>query len=177
MGFSATAFQAFGAGVSAYGAYSGAKSQKAALEGQAQIAEWQAKQALAKGRIDENTVQMHTASVFSDQRAQLAANGVDLGTGSASDILATTKLMGAVDALTVRDNAAREAWGLETQSDMLRKSATQVKPGMATATSLVDSAGKVAQSWYTWQKAGGEMPTWWTGDKQPSLRNYGRGDR
>ena len=46
----------------------------------------------------------------------MAANGVDLSSGSPLDILGDTAMYGELDALTIRSNAEREAYGYRVQS-------------------------------------------------------------
>ena len=165
---------AAGAGMGAVGAYGQANAQKGALNAQAamdannaQIATWQASQAIISGQAQEETSDLHTGAMMGEQRAQLAANGVDLGTGSATDILTTTKFMGARDAMTIKDNASRAAWGSNmqalnytNQANIAGTAADNINPLMAAGTSLIGGAAKVGGAWSTWQKSGGQMPTW-----------------
>lgn len=161
--------QGAGAGMSALGAYNSAKAQKATLgyeaavaDNNAKIAEYQSKLAIEQGQIAEQNQRLKTANLYGDQRAALAANGVDLGTGSATEILATTKYMGERDALTVRDNAAREAWAFELQAQgyradaaVDRANADAINPTMAAVSSLLGSGSQVAGSWYKYSKTQG----------------------
>lgn len=50
------------------------------------------------------------------QRAGFAAGGVDVNSGSAADVQADTQTLSALDVLTIKNNASREAYGLRTQS-------------------------------------------------------------
>ena len=151
-----------GTAFSVVGSMNAAEAQRNAYDYQAQVArnnaitaEQNAKLAQEQGAQDEQNQRLKAAAFYSDQRAQLAANGIDLGTGSAADLLATTKFMGEHDALTIRDNAARKAWAYRTQSqdfstDASFKSAagSNINPMMAGATSLLTSASTVASRWY-----------------------------
>lgn len=118
------------------------------------IANYQADLAVQNGAVQEQNQQLKTASMAGDQRAALAANGVDLGTGSATEVLATTEFMGKRDALTIRDNAARQAWAYKNQalgygSEAAADEATKggINPDMAGLTSLLSGAGQVATQW------------------------------
>ena len=102
-----------------------------------------------------NNSELRSAQLFGTQRATLAANGVDLGSGSANEVLATTKYMGERDALTIQNNTANQVWGYKTQgqnytSEAAADSATAnaINPRMAAATSLLGGAGTVASNWY-----------------------------
>jgi hypothetical protein len=57
------------------------------------------------------------------QRAGFAAGNIDVGSGSAVDVQADTAFMGELDALQIRTNAAREAWGYSVEADDMRKRA------------------------------------------------------
>lgn len=131
--------------------------QSAVSANNAKIAEWQAQDALQRGARSEQQSRLQTAQLRGSQRARLAANGVSLDEGSALNILNDTAYMGEQDALTARDNAAKEAWGYRTQeagydsdSSMLAYRASQENPNMAMTGSLLTGAGQVASSWYNY---------------------------
>lgn len=155
--------QLAGAGVQAAGAYQGSQATKqaygmqaAAAERNAQVAGWQAEDATSRGRVAASHQRMKTSQLKGTQRARLAANGVDLGVGSALEILADTEYFGEIDANTITDNAAKEAWAIRQQASgfnadaaMLRTRAENEKPWLAAGGSLLTSAGRVAGQWYT----------------------------
>jgi len=136
------------------GGYSAAKTQRSALESlawaedqNARIADWQASQAITNGQTAEGQQRLETAQVTGRERSGLAANGVDLGYGSANDVLASTALLGERDALQIHDNALREAWGYGVQATNARYQAAldragagAINPSMAAFTSLLGSA-------------------------------------
>lgn len=132
----------------------GMQSQVAANN--AQIAEWQAADALVRGDRAAIRSRMQTHQLKGTQRARMAANGVDLGVGSALNILSDTDYFGDVDVDTIKDNAGKEAWALRNQagnyrseSSLLQSRSDSEKPWMAFGTSLLTSAGKVASTWKT----------------------------
>jgi len=142
--------------ISAKGASDQAQASKDAANYQAsvsannaQIAEWQAENAEQQGVDAEAKSRLQTAQLKGTQRATLAANGVALGEGSALDILTGTDYLGEQDALTIRDNAARQAWGYRTQgqsyadnSNLLSSQASDISPSNAAGTSLLTSAAR-----------------------------------
>lgn len=144
------------------GAYNQSKATKQAYEYQAavnrnnaQIAEWQAQDALARGAKAEQAQRLKAAQLKSSQRAGFAARGVALDEGSPLAILQDTDYMNELDALTIRDNAAKEAWGARVQAGnysndarMLSARADVESPGRAAFGTLLTSAGAVADSWY-----------------------------
>lgn len=154
--------QLAGMAMSAFSAYQGSQANKAAYaaqgqinENNAQIAQWQSEDALARGDRAASNSRMRTKQTIGTQRARLAANGVDLAKGSALEILTDTQYFGEIDANTIKDNAAKEAWALRNQaanftseSNLLRSRSDAEKPWMAAGTSLLTSAGKVAGNWY-----------------------------
>jgi hypothetical protein len=111
------------------GIYEG-KAERASAEYSAKVDENNAAQ---KDYIAQNTAligsveeERHRAKVrqlVGTQRATLAANGLDLSGGTALDLVTETAGMGEEDALTIRYNAAREAWGLREEAKGLRSSA------------------------------------------------------
>tara|TARA_Y100000034_G_scaffold110909_1_gene143469 strand:- start:884 stop:1417 length:534 start_codon:yes stop_codon:yes gene_type:complete len=146
----------------AYGAYNQSKASKASLEYQASVArnnaeysESQARDAIRRGQVAENDVRRRTAQLRGSQRARLAANGIDLGEGSALNILLDTDYFGELDALNVRDNSNREAAALRTQgsnqignANLLDARAGMESPIGAALPTLLTGAGAVANSWY-----------------------------
>lgn len=144
------------------GAYKKSSLEQTAYEFQSQvakrnagIAQLQASDALNRGAKTENAVRQKTAQLKGAQRADLAARNIDLGSGSALDILTSTDHMGEIDALKARDNANKEAWGYGVQaqnyaddSKLLDWRGSQQSPVSDAASTLLTGAGHVASSWY-----------------------------
>lgn len=112
-----------GAAVSAVGAIQQAKAQSAAAEYNAkvsdinaEISDRRAKDALERGADEEQRVRMRTQMMLGQQRAAMAANGVDITFGSPLDTMIDTATLGELDALTTRQNAARENYDYRTQA-------------------------------------------------------------
>lgn len=74
-----------------------------------------ARDAIARGTEASHWAMSDTRRMIGSQRARLAAQGVDVNSGSALDVQADTMALGELDALTIKNNAAREAWGYKTQ--------------------------------------------------------------
>jgi hypothetical protein len=96
-----------------------AKYQSAVERNNAQIAGWQAEDATQRGKIEEQRQRLQTARLHGAQRAGMAANGVEIDSGSPLDVLMDTAQLGELDALTIRSNAEREVYGLRTQQGNL----------------------------------------------------------
>lgn len=95
----------------------------AVSENNAKTAEMQALDAHRRGAEAEERQRMLTRQRIGAQRVALAANSVDVGTGTAVDLVAETAAFGEADALTIRANAAREAWGFNEQARNYRADA------------------------------------------------------
>jgi hypothetical protein len=159
---------AAGVAVQAVGAYNSANAQKntyaykAQIAAQnAQIANQQASQAIINGQTAEQNIRLQGAQVIGSQRASMAANGVDLGQGSANEALTTTKYITERDALTTKDNALRQAWGYQVQAVNATNegridtyAGDSVSPGMAAFTSLLGGASTLSKQYYASNKAG-----------------------
>lgn len=85
-----------------------------------QMAEMQAQDALERGDKEAANVRRRAALMQGSQRASMAAQGLSLADGTAADILTETAEMGVEDAMTVKNNAYREAWGLRREALNLR---------------------------------------------------------
>jgi len=150
-----------GAASSMVGSYYDAQSRKSRMAYQARMAELNAQleeksaqAVLRKGEQQAGQLSLKAGQVKSSQRTRLAANGVDLGVGSAAEQLATTDVMKEIDMNTIQSNAIASAWGHRVQGTnysnealMSRTSADSISPTMSAASSLLGSAGSVASSW------------------------------
>lgn len=102
-----------------------------ALGGQAEIADLNARlldlsaeDALLAGQHEEQRARLSTARLKSAQRVAFSANGIDMAEGTALNVLTGTDLMGEIDAQTIKANAARSAFGYQTQAVGARGDAT-----------------------------------------------------
>lgn len=97
-----------------------AAQQQAAFQAQvarnnAVIAKRAADDARRRGAIEEDARRKLTAQQIGRQRVKLAGSGQVVDEGSALDLIVDTSGVGEVDALTIRNNAEREALGFEIQ--------------------------------------------------------------
>jgi hypothetical protein len=100
---------------------SAGNAAKEAGEFNAKVAEMQAVDALARGAEDEERFRMVVKGLIGSQRAGFAGQNVDVGIGSPVDVVADTAYLGELDALTIRNNAAREAWGYNIEAENFRR--------------------------------------------------------
>lgn len=155
--------------MSAYGAYSGAQQAKYQAEyesdvarNNAKMAEYAAADAERRGGQEVEASNRRARELRGEQEARLAANGLDLSSGSALGLLQDTDYLMAQDAATIRTNARREAWGYQVEkSNQLasaanyKAAAKNTKPWQAAAGSLLGSASQVYMA--------GKMDGYWGG--------------
>lgn len=92
-------------------------------------ADAQAKDALARGEQAEAVYRQGTKQLVSSQIASAGAQGLALDKGSVVDLREETAYLGELDALTIRNNARREALGYRQQAQNLRLSAQLTRLG------------------------------------------------
>lgn len=146
VGPAGTAFGALSLVSTLFGAYAHEKAgrtQKKLLERNAQIARYQAEDAIKRGDVAAERRLTQSQQVIGAQRAALASQGVDVNSGSAAEAQASTAYLGELDAVTLRNNATREAWGYQVQaSDLMLRGeyAKQTGEHQAAATLLTGSS-------------------------------------
>lgn len=115
------------------------------LEYNARIAEAQGDDALLRGTEEEQRFRSTVRGLIGSQRAAFAAQGVDVASGSAVDVQADAAYLGELDALTIRSNAQREAWGFRHSAQDLRMGAEVARRGgqSAATASRYAAAGTV----------------------------------
>lgn len=127
-----------------------AESQAELADYNAAVADLQAKDALDRGQEEEQRWRQKVRLMVGEQRAGQAASNVDVGYGSAVDVQADTAFLGELDAMTIRNNAAREAWGYKVAGEDLRRRAQIArKEGV-----MMLETGRAQQSAYNWGTAG-----------------------
>ena len=108
------------------------------------------------GVEEENKVRQRAAVIRSQQRAQMGAANIDLGSGSAVDLQLETEMLGEVDALRVKSNYEAQATSRESQAFITRKQGEQAERAgnAAYQASFLGAGGKllsnkVASNWFT----------------------------
>lgn len=124
MGTTAAIMIGISGGAQAYGAYASGSAARDLGEYNAAIGEIKAQDALKRGELSELQLRSDTRRLIGSQRAAFAASGVDITDpeSTAVNVFADTAAMSEMDAVTIRTNAAREAWGYraQAQEDRLR---------------------------------------------------------
>ena len=112
--------------------------------------------ALIRGKQEASALRTGASSVAAEQFVAFSNSGIDASTGTAADVQASTKARGELEALTVENNAAREAWGYKKHG-----LAFQTQAGINSSRRNREVAGTVlgtlgnAASAYSKDKAGG----------------------
>ena len=188
------ALTAAGAATSAYGAYSGGQAQKNMYNYQAgvaglnqKIAEQNADFERAQGEVQATEYGMKARYQQGQIRADQGASGLDVNSGSAAQVQAGQHLVSQMDLNQIRFNAARRAFGYETQAaqdtaqgqvyQMAGTNAATAGDISATA-SILSGAGSVANKWYQGTSTGNigganSGPKPWAYIDNPSYSNTG----
>jgi hypothetical protein len=145
------------------------ESQADLLEANAAIADLQADDAIARGVQEEQRYRQVVRGAIGTQRAGFAAGNINVNTGSAVDVQADAAMLGELDALTIKTNAAREAWGYNVQAFDHRKRAEIVRREGV----MIAESGTAAQSASRWQAGG----TLFSAGSSLLERSYGFGGR
>lgn len=103
--------------------------ERGQFESNRRLLEFQKEDVFKRGKRRAQKVREQGRRLIGSQRAALAASGIVVDTGTALDIQEETAAMAAVDAQTVENNAAREAFGL--QSQLLSLEGQDARAGMA----------------------------------------------
>lgn len=149
----------------AKGAQAAGDAQASLLETNATLADNQATDALQRGHEASSNVFRQTRLLGGAQRSAFAAQGVDLGAGgSVNDVIEGDQALGALDRLTIENNAAREAWGFRTQAASSRSQAGYARAAGSNAAqgyrrqsagTLLGGAGELADIWQSAPKSVG----------------------
>ncbi|CAB5082909.1 hypothetical protein IST4116A_01201 [Burkholderia cenocepacia] len=167
---SALAMTAVSTAMSAYGASRQAAATASADQYQAEVARINqrlsgqyAQQAIDDGENKVAAKQQQTSGLIGAQRAAMAANGVQLDSGTPLRLQEDSAQLGAVDALTIRNNAAREAYGYQVQGlsygqqaqlDEASASNALSAGSLNTFSSILGGAASVGSKWIDYKKGG-----------------------
>lgn len=144
------------AGLSAVGGIMGAvgSEENAAVQSQiarnnANTAMWNANIASQQGEQRSTMQGMKTAQTVGKIKAGFGASGVDVNSGSPADVAAAASSAGMTDQQTIKSDAARTAWGYETQSTNFQDQAQLDKQqgDWGALSSLLGGASSTAKTW------------------------------
>lgn len=124
---------------------------------QAKVAGYQAEDALARGDVAERQQRLQVRQLAGKQRAEMGASGAGLDSSSFADTLGDTAEFGELDALTIRANAEKEAWGYRAAAagQQGQSALYSAQAGWASSSrpweaggSILTGFGTVADRWY-----------------------------
>lgn len=159
------------AGLSAFGAYgqghaaaqSAQYNAKIAAEN-SQVSKDNANMVLQAGAQQAAEQSFKTRAAIGDTVANQAAGGLDINSGSPLDVKASEREIGEQDALTVRSNATKEAYGQQVQAvnqdaqsglDKYEAKSDELGAVVNSATTFIGSATDSASTFAKFQLAGG----------------------
>jgi hypothetical protein len=135
----------------------------------AQLANQNRQASLTSGQNAEEIKRMQTGKLVGSEAAATAAGGIDVGSGSPEAVREATRMAGEYDALNIRYNAARQAYGYsqEAFSDLLQSKVAKQNAvsglvgGLFNAgSSFVSGASSLADKWAQYQMTGAlQVPT------------------
>lgn len=106
----------------------------------AKMAEYQAEDAAQRGEVDAINARRKAAAIKGDQRATMAARGLDLGEGTALSLLDQTDYFSKVDQGTIRGNAAKEGYAKKAQAANFLTEATMYQNAADSESPLLSAA-------------------------------------
>lgn len=119
-----------------------ANSEAGLSDYNAAVADLQATDAVQRAQQQEAKFRSGVRGLIGSQTASAAADNISVSSGSAVDVRADSAFLGELDALEIRVNGAREAWGYRVQAQDLRTRAGITRRAGADAA----AAGRIAAS-------------------------------
>ena len=102
-----------------------AQTAQRSAEFNASMLDLQATDAIARGELAATKQRQLGKSILGQQRAGYSGQGVDVSSGTAALMQEQTQQLTEEDALRIKLDAARQAWGLKSQASMMRWESTQ----------------------------------------------------
>jgi len=104
----------------------------------ASFSDLKAKETREQGTIAANRSRSRARQILGQQRAAQAATG-QLGSGSSESVISETSYLGEIDAITIENNAWRQAWGFTQEANEQRTGAriTEIGAKGAARNSLI----------------------------------------
>ena len=172
-----------GIGASALGAITGAFGSMQAADAQSKQAQYQAQVADNNAIISQNAAKsesataaesieqqgLKTRSQVGAIKAAQGASNIDVNSGSAVDVRSSAAELGELNALTIRSNAEKQIYGLNTQASSYTGQATVDRAAAANASSaggigafgsILSGVAGVSNQYNRWKlNAGASNPT------------------
>lgn len=141
---------ALAGGLSAYGQVQQGKAAVQVGKNNQIMADRAAQDAQKRGELEVQAINRRAAQIGGAQRANMAAKGLSLESGTPAELLAQTDFFAAVDAEQARFNAKSEASNLTWQGKNARAQGDMSKynSNLGAAGTVLSAASSVAGKWY-----------------------------
>jgi hypothetical protein len=138
------------------GAYQAGRAEAKMSKVQGKLLDDAAGQTEQQGLREEEQVRSQVRQFLGGQRAAVGASGVE-NSGSVARLQEDAARAGELDALTTRNNAYLEAWGLKNQARATRYQGSLAKRqgGLTLLTSALNAGAYAAKGYSAMQKSGG----------------------
>lgn len=133
-----------------------AKFNAGVAQNNAQIAEQNSQYAGQEGEVNAATKELQTRQGVGNTLTAQAANGISVNSGSAADVRTSEATLGEQDAINIKANAARKAYGydVEASSDKGQSNLDDYQATQDTNASYISAAGSIGSGFASFQKAG-----------------------
>lgn len=154
--FISMGMQLIGGIVQGIGAKNQADASANAAQYNAAVARNAAVFAQQQGEVRAQASDRQTAAAVGRARAMAAAGGLDVNSGSPLDVQASNASIGRLNSMTIRNNAAREAWGYQANANLDDASAANYRQAGDTAMlgSLIGAGSSVGNTWSQYSQNG-----------------------
>lgn len=133
----------------------------------ARVQENQATMTANKGVQAENAQRQRTAQLIAQQRAQIGANNISLNSGSASNLIQDTSMLGEMDALRIKSNYAQQVDSMNQQAMLTRNQGaaalsagdTAFSNSILSAASSFTGSTAVSNKWFKPDSAANQTAT------------------
>ena len=111
--------------ISGYFDFRQSQQAQRSAEFNASMLDLQAQDAISRGELETTNRRQIGKSILGQQRAGYSGQGVDVSSGTAAILQEQTGQMAEEDAMRIKLDAMRQAWGLRSQASMMRWEADQ----------------------------------------------------
>jgi hypothetical protein len=144
---------AAGAVTNAYSQYQQGQIAQSVSNSQARSLDNSASSVITSGYSQAKKFQTQTSRMEANQRASMAANGVDPNSGTNVDVQTDTAGQAELDRLTILYNANMKAWELNQEASQQRLSgkSAALAGKINAASTLLSGAGQFSDIWNKWK--------------------------
>jgi hypothetical protein len=139
-----------GTALNVIGKVKAGNAQDKAAKADAAVGERRAIDVEEAGQEEEARFRAGVRGLIGKQRVGFAAQGVEVSSGSAVDVQADAAYLGELDAIQIKNNAAREAWGIRQDAEQIRRSGSIAKSESrwGAATSILSTGSSLIEARY-----------------------------